>query len=121
MKRQTAELRDLAKDIQRQNEQILSSGLLSKDEKALKSLVEGSLDVAQKLDTRLAKLVVPNNTKFRRLQSAKVSIKAMIRQNDLEELKKRLLDLQNHVQQQLSIILQAYVPCPLSAGSFYQL
>ncbi|KAE9367299.1 hypothetical protein N431DRAFT_444453 [Stipitochalara longipes BDJ] len=110
MNRQTAELRDLAKDIRRQNEQILSSYSLSKEEKAIKSLAERSLDIAKTLDTKLAKLVVPDNTKFRRLQSAKVSFKVMIQQKDLEELKKRLLDLQNHVQQRLSIILQAPNP-----------
>jgi hypothetical protein len=108
-KKETAELKLLTEDIQRQNSQVLSSQSLSKDETALKALVQDCVELSKKLEKILAKLTIRKNAQFRILESTRVSIEAMRNSKSIAETKQRLLELQSHVQQRLANILQSYV------------
>jgi hypothetical protein len=109
VKKETAELKLLVEDIQRQNAQVLSSQSLSNDEMALKALVRDCVELSKKLEKILAKLTVRKNAQFRILESTRVSIEAMRNSKGITETKQRLLELQSHVQQRLANILQSYV------------
>jgi hypothetical protein len=109
VKKETAELKLLVEDIQGQNAQIVNSRSLSNDETALKALAQDCVELSKKLERILAKLTVRKDAHFRILESTRVSIEAMRKSKDIVELKRRLLELQSHVQQRLAIILQSYV------------
>jgi hypothetical protein len=95
-------------DIQTQNARLLAnSAALSDDEEYLMALVTSSLDLAQKVEKILRRLTVRESARFRMVESVRVSIGAMWNSRDIAGLKRRLLDLQRHVQQRLAIILEA--------------
>jgi len=109
VKKETAELKLLVEDIQGQNAQIVNSQSLSNDEKALKILAQDCVELSKKLEKILVKLAVRNNAQIRILESTRVSIEIMRKSKVIAEVKRRLLELQSHVQQRLAIILQSYV------------
>lgn len=96
----------LVEDIKASNSAFRNNPtVLTEDEKELKKIEKSCEDLAVRLETKIRKLSVPEDSRLRLLKSAQVSARVVWKGKDIQLLKQRLLDIQSHLQQRIVAIV----------------
>lgn len=95
------ELKLIVEEVKRSNAALgqIPAYYLFRDESLLRQLATTAEHLAERLEKKLAKLIVPQDVRFRMVKSAKASMESALKSNEIQAMKERLIDMQRLVQE----------------------
>ncbi|EJT69004.1 hypothetical protein GGTG_13401 [Gaeumannomyces tritici R3-111a-1] len=101
-----SELEHILDDIQRHNNQVSNDPSVSEQWKNLRPLVSESEKLHEELRAILLKLKMPEGTRFKSLEAARIMLTAQLKKGDIDKLRGRLESLDSRIRRNVSTMLQ---------------
>lgn len=101
-----SELEHILDDIQRHNNQVSNDPSVSDQWKNLRPLVSESEKLHAELRAILLKLKMPEGTRFKSLEAARIMLTAQLKKGDIDKLRGRLESLDSRIRRNVSTMLQ---------------